>query len=260
MNARKNLIPALIAASGLFVCCQQKKLTEVVEVPLPAAEEKIRIGHPDEAVADPGAFEMYKLPYEYDALAPHIDAMTMEMHFSKHYLTYTNNLNRLLDSTELAKIPIEEIFKRLDMSNMDLRNNLGGYYNHTLFFETMAPKKGGEPKDNALAAAIVKDFGSFANFRDQFEVAASRQFGSGWAWLLVDRYGKLQVTSSPNQDNPLMPQQAVPGKPILGLDVWEHAYYLGYQYKRKKYIEAFFNVIDWDKVSEKYDDAVRKGG
>ncbi|NMH26998.1 superoxide dismutase [Flavobacterium silvaticum] len=255
---KHNFIPALIIASGLLFSCQKKKLTEVVEVPLPTAEEKVTIGHPDEAVADPGAFEMYKLPFEYDELAPNIDAMTMEMHFSKHYLTYTNNLNRLLDSTELAKLPIEEIFKKLDMSNADLRNNLGGYYNHTLYWETIAPKKGGEPKDNALAAAISKDFGSFANFKESFENAASRQFGSGWAWLVVDRSGNLQVTSTPNQDNPLMPQATIPGKPILGIDVWEHAYYLGYQYKRKKYIDAFFNVINWDKVSEKYDDAVRK--
>lgn len=246
----------LLCISGL-IACQKKKLTEVVEVPLPAAEEKMTIGHPEDVAAQKGAFEMYKLPFEYDALAPNIDAMTMEMHYSKHYLTYTNNLNRLLDSTELAKIPIEDILKKLDMSNTDLRNNVGGYYNHTLLWQTIGPKAGGEPKDT-LAAAISKEFGSFGILKSKLETAAERQFGSGWAWLVVDRSGKLQVTSTVNQDNPLMPQSAVPGTPILGIDVWEHAYYLGYQYRRKKYIEAFFNVVDWDKVGEKYEEAIKK--
>lgn len=241
----------------LLLSCQKKKLTEVVEVPLPAAEEKMTIGHPDDVSAQEGAFEMYKLPFEYDALAPNIDAMTMEMHYSKHYLTYTNNLNQLLDSTDLAKLPLEEIFKKLDMSNAELRNNLGGYYNHTLFWEILGPKQGGEPKDT-LALAINKDFGSFSNFKAQFENAAEKQFGSGWAWLILNKAGKLQVTSTPNQDNPLMPQSPTPGTPILGLDVWEHAYYLGYQYRRKKYITSFFNVVNWEKVEEKYEAAIDK--
>ncbi|RZJ65753.1 MAG: superoxide dismutase [Flavobacterium sp.] len=247
----------LLLCFSFLISCQKKKLTEVVEVPLPAAEEKMTIGHPDDVSAQAGAFEMYKLPFQYDALAPNIDAMTMEIHYSKHYLTYTNNLNRLLDSTELAKIPIEDILKKLDMSNAELRNNLGGYYNHTLYWETIGPKAGGEPKDT-LAAAIKKEFGSFELLKSKLESAAERQFGSGWAWLVVDRSGKLQVTSTPNQDNPLMPQAVVPGKPILAIDVWEHAYYLGYQYRRKKYIEAFFNVVNWEKVGEKYEEAVKK--
>jgi Fe-Mn family superoxide dismutase len=253
---KTNLLLLCFSLLALF-SCHKKRLTEVVEVPLPSAEQKMTIGHPDDVSAEQGAFEMYKLPFEYDALAPNIDAMTMEMHYSKHYLTYTNNLNRLLDSTELAKAPITEIFKKLDMNNADLRNNLGGYYNHTLFWETIAPKHGGEPKDT-LANAIIKDFGSFANFKTQFTNVAERQFGSGWAWLIVNKTGKLRVTGTPNQDNPLMPQAVVPGTPILGLDIWEHAYYLGYQYKRKKYIEAFFNVINWDKVQEKYEEAIKK--
>lgn len=247
----------LLLCFSSLISCQKKKLTEVVEVPLPAAEEKVTIGHPDDVSADEGAFEMYKLPFQYDALAPHIDALTLEVHYSKHYLTYTNNLNRLLDSTELAKIPIEDILKKLDMGNSELRNNVGGYYNHTLYWETIGPKAGGEPKDT-LAQAIKRDFGSFEMFKTKFEIAAERQFGSGWAWLVVDRSGKLQVTSTANQDNPLMPQSAVPGKPILGIDVWEHAYYLGYQYKRKRYIDAFFKVINWEKVGEKYEEAIAK--
>ena len=137
------------------------------------------------------------------------------------------------------------------MSNADLRNNAGGYYNHTLFFEGMAPKSGGEPKDT-LATVITRDFGSFEVFKNQFSDAAEKQFGSGWAWLVVDKAGKLSVTATANQDNPLMPNQAVKGTPILCLDVWEHAYYLDYQYKRKKYIEAFFKVINWKKVTDRY--------
>ena len=216
-----------------FSSCKRKKYTEVVEVPLPTAEEKMTIGIPDDVKAEAGAFEVFKLPYGYDALAPNIDAMTMEMHYSKHYLTYNNNLNKALAGTEQESIPIEDIFKKLDMSNSDLRNNLGGYYNHTLFFNCIGPKAGGKPSDT-LASAIDKDFGSFDNFKIKFEDAANKQFGSGWVWLIVDKSGKLQVTSTPNQDNPLMPRAEIPGQPILALDLWEHAYYLNYQYKRKK--------------------------
>ena len=236
--------------------CKRKKYTEVVEVPLPTAEEKMTIGIPDDVKAEAGAFEVFKLPYGYDALAPNIDAMTMEMHYSKHYLTYTNNLNKALAGTEQESIPIEDIFKKLDMSNSDLRNNLGGYYNHTLFFNCISPKAGGKPSDT-LASAIDKDFGSFDNFKIKFEDAANKQFGSGWVWLIVDKSGKLQVTSTPNQDNPLMPRAEIPGQPILALDLWEHAYYLNYQYKRKKYIDAFFNIIYWKKVGEKYEEALK---
>jgi Fe-Mn family superoxide dismutase len=255
----KNLV--LIVLSSIFFLsigsCKRKKYTEVVEVPLPSKEEKMTIGLPEDVKADAGAFELLKLPYNYDALAPNIDAMTMELHYSKHYLTYTNNLNKALAGTELESLPIEEIFKKLDLNNADLRNNLGGYYNHTLYFDIMAPKAGGKPSDT-LASAIDKDFGSFDNFKIQFEDAATKQFGSGWAWLIVDKAGKLQVTSTPNQDNPLMPRALVAGTPILAIDVWEHAYYLNYQNKRKKYIEAFFNVINWKKVGEKYEEAIKK--
>ncbi len=253
---RKSALLLLGCATVLF-SCQQKKLTEVVEVPLPAAEEKMTIGKPEDAVADEGAFAMYKLPFQYDALAPNLDAMTMEMHYGRHYLTYTNNLNRLLDSTENEKLPIEEIFKKLNMSDLELRNNLGGYYNHTLYFETLRAKSQGAPKDT-LATAIKRDFGSFELFQTKLEDAAERQFGSGWAWLVTDKAGRLQVCATPNQDNPLMPGMPVKGTPILGIDVWEHAYYLGYQYRRKKYISNFFNLIDWNKVSERYEAAIKK--
>ena len=240
-----------------LISCNNKELTEVVEVPLPTAAEKVALGHPEDVKADAGTFQMHTLPYQYDALSPHIDARTMELHYSKHYLTYTNNLNRAIEGTELATLTIEEILKKMDMSNASLRNNAGGYYNHNVFWDSMAPKAGGEPTDT-LATAINRDFGSYEIFKTAFEDAAEKQFGSGWAWLVVDRSGKLYVSSTPNQDNPLMPQATVSGTPILALDVWEHAYYLNYQYKRKKYIEAFFKVINWKKVGEKYEDALRK--
>lgn len=248
---------------GVFVLflysCQKKKLTEInVEVPLPTNEAKTTlIGNPDDVTAAEGAFEMLKLPYKYDDLAPSIDAMTMEMHYSKHYLTYTNNFNKALTGTELESLPIEEIFKKMDMDNPDLRNNAGGYYNHTLFFELLSPKAPAKPTDT-LAAAIDKTFGSFENFKTQFSNAAEKQFGSGWAWLVVDKTGTLQICSTPNQDNPLMTRQVVKGQPILCLDVWEHAYYLGYQYKRRKYIDSFFTIINWKKVQEKYEAAISK--
>lgn len=241
-----------ISLTFLFPSCQRKKLTEVVEVPLPSAEEKVTIGHPDDVSAESGQFALAKLPYEYNALMPSIDILTMEVHYSKHYLTYTNNLNKLVAADpNMVDLAIEDILKKLDMSNADLRNNAGGYYNHTLFFEGMAPKSGGEPKDT-LATVITRDFGSFEVFKNQFVDAAEKQFGSGWAWLVVDKAGKLSVTATANQDNPLMPNQTIKGTPILCLDVWEHAYYLDYQYKRKKYIEAFFKVINWKKVTDRY--------
>ena len=249
----------ILFMSGLLLVlfsCNNKKLTEVVEVPLPSKEEKMLIGSPEDVKAEDGTLKMLALPYSYEALAPHIDALTMELHYSKHYLTYTNNLNKAIAGTELEQLPIEDLLKKLDVSNADLRNNAGGYYNHGLFWENMAPKSSGKPKDS-LAVAINRDFGSFEGFRNQFAEAASKQFGSGWAWLVTDKAGKLQITSTANQDNPLMPNAVIKGTPILALDVWEHAYYLNYQYKRKKYIDAFFNVINWKKVGERYDEAIK---
>lgn len=246
----------LILMLFFLFACNKKKLTEVVEVPLPSKEEKILIGSPDDVKAEDGIFQMDKLPYSYEALAPHIDALTMELHYSKHYLTYTNNLNKAIIGSEMEELTIEEVLKKLDVSNADLRNNAGGYYNHGFFWQSMAPKSGGQPKDS-LAIAINRDFGSFDQFKNQFQDAASKQFGSGWVWLISDKSGQLQITSTANQDNPLMSNSTVKGTPLLTLDVWEHAYYLHYQYKRKKYIEAFFNVINWKKVGERYDELLK---
>ena len=239
-----------------LLSCNKKKYTEVVEVPLPTAQEKISVGIPDDVKAEDGAFQLEKLPYGYDALAPHISALTLEMHYSKHYLTYTNNLNKAIAGTPLENLTIEEVLSRLDLNDDAIRNNAGGFYNHSMYWKCMGPKAGGQPK-GALSDAITKDFGSFENFVTAFKDAATTQFGSGWAWLVVDRSGKLQVTSTQNQDNPLMRNAIIQGTPILALDVWEHAYYLDYQYKRKNYIDAFFNVINWNKVEENYDATIK---
>jgi len=197
------------------------------------------------------SFELPNLPYAHDALEPHIDARTMEIHHGKHHAGYTAKLNAAVEGTANEGKSITDILKGLDMSNGALRNNGGGYYNHNLFWEVMTPNGGGTPSGD-LAAAIDKAYGSFEGFKDAFSNAAATQFGSGWAWLCVHKGGAVEVCSTPNQDNPLMPGVSCEGTPILGLDVWEHAYYLNYQNRRPDYINAFFNVIKWDKVSELY--------
>ncbi len=213
-------------------------------------------GNPADVKADPGAFEMISLPYAYDALEPFIDARTMEIHFSKHHLAYTNNLNKAIAGTQMEKMSIEEILNKLDLENKAVRNNGGGYYNHNFFWQIMGPGKGGEPTGK-LAEAVSKDFGSFAEFKTQFTDAAMKQFGSGWAWLLADEKGQLRIASTANQDNPLMTRLGIKGSPVLAIDVWEHAYYLKYQNKRKDYVEAFFQIINWDKVTENYESALK---
>lgn len=197
------------------------------------------------------SFKLPKLPYAFDALEPNIDAKTMEIHYSKHHQGYTDNLNKAIAGTKLENNSIEDILKNLDMSNNAVRNNGGGYYNHNLFWEVMSPQGGGKPSGE-LATAIDSAFGSFDSFKEKFSEAAKTRFGSGWAWLCVHKGGKLEVCSTPNQDNPLMPDTGCEGYPILGLDVWEHAYYLKYQNKRPDYVSAFWNVINWDKISKLY--------
>ncbi len=197
------------------------------------------------------AFELPALPYAYDALEPHIDARTMEIHHSKHHNGYTTNLNNAIAGTELEGQPILNLLADMDMNNGALRNNGGGYFNHSLFWEVMSPDGGGEPTGE-LAEAINAAYGSFEAFKDAFSKAAATRFGSGWAWLCAHEGGKVEVCSSANQDNPLMPGIGCGGAPILGLDVWEHAYYLNYQNRRPDYINAFFSVINWDKVSENF--------
>ena len=196
------------------------------------------------------AFELPSLPYAADALEPHIDTRTMEIHHGKHHNGYTTKLNAAVEGTALEGSSIDAILSGLDMGNAALRNNGGGYYNHCLFWEIMGPDAGEMSAE--LSQAIDKAFGSFEGFKDAFSKAAAAQFGSGWAWLCAHDDGSLEVCGTPNQDNPLMPNVGCGGTPVLGLDVWEHAYYLNYQNRRPDYIEAFFHVVNWSEVSKRY--------
>lgn len=254
---KKNIVRFSILTSLLALfSCNDNKLTEVVEVPLPTKEEKITIGSPDDVKAEAGSFALTKLPFSYDGLAPDIRSFTLETHYSKHYLSYTNNFNKEIVSTEFENMPIEDILKKMDLSNAKLRQNAGGYYNHTLYFDILTAKEQ-TPKDT-LVGSINKEFGSYDNLTNQFKSQAEKQFGSGWVWLVVDRYGKLQITSTDNQDNPLMKNALIPGTPIMGIDLWEHAYYLDYQNRKGSYIDAFYKHINWEKVNENYKEALKK--
>lgn len=197
-------------------------------------------------------FQLPPLPYSFNALEPHVDAKTMEIHHGKHHAGYTNNLNAAIEGTPLEGKTIEEILAHVSKQSPAVRNNGGGYYNHCLFWEIMSPDGGGEPT-GALAAEINTRFGGFNEFKEAFSKAATTQFGSGWAWLMVDAAGALAVINTANQDNPLMDVSPLKGTPILGLDVWEHAYYLNYQNRRPDYVAAFWNVVNWAEVGKRYD-------
>jgi Fe-Mn family superoxide dismutase len=197
------------------------------------------------------AFELPKLDYAYDALEPHIDAKTMEIHHTKHHDKYTSTLNDSIKGTDFEKKSIEEILSTVSKAPSVIRNNAGGFYNHKLFWKWLSPKGGGQPTGELLNA-INKEFGSFDGLKEKFNKAAAGQFGSGWAWLIKSGNGNLVVTSTPNQDNTLMDLAEVKGSPILGLDVWEHAYYLKYQNRRPDYVNAFWNVVNWDEVNRRF--------
>jgi Fe-Mn family superoxide dismutase len=197
-----------------------------------------------------------ELPYGYSALEPYIDAQTMEIHYSKHHKAYFDNFVKAAAENKIDHLSLEDIFAKVSSFPAAIRNNGGGYYNHMLFWQVMGPDAGGQP-EGALMDAISKTFGSFDRFKAEFEAAAKTQFGSGWAWLAVDANGKLFVSQTPNQDNPLMDVAAKRGTPILALDVWEHAYYLKYQNRRPEYVGNFWNVVNWKKVAELYKEAVK---
>ena len=197
------------------------------------------------------SFELPKLPYSYEALEPNIDAKTMEIHYSKHHAAYTNNLNIAIQGTENEKKSIEDLLQNVSKLPIAVRNNGGGFFNHTLFWSVMKPNGGGLPTDD-LKDAIVKQFGSIDKFKETFSNAAATRFGSGWAWMFVNNKKELEIGSSPNQDNPLMDISEHKGIPILGLDVWEHAYYLKYQNRRPDYIGAFWNVINWEEIARRF--------
>ena len=196
------------------------------------------------------SFTLPNLPYAYDALEPHFDAMTMEIHHSKHHAGYTSNLNNAILGKPENDLPIDEILKNISKYSKAVRNNGGGFYNHSLFWSILSPNGGGKPSGD-LEKAILTSFGSFKAFQEEFNKAAATRFGSGWAWLCVEN-GKLEVCSTPNQDNPLMDDAGCSGIPILGLDVWEHAYYLKFQNRRPDYIQTFWNIVNWDEVSRRY--------
>ena len=201
-------------------------------------------------------FTLPNLPYAFDALEPSIDARTMEIHHDKHHAGYTTKLNAALEGTDMGDKSIEDILKNVGSSSTAVRNNGGGYYNHSLFWSVMSPNGGGKPSGQ-LAQAIDKAFGSYDSFKEKFSSAAGGQFGSGWAWLIVKNGGELAATSTPNQDNPLMDVVDEKGTPILGLDVWEHAYYLNYQNRRPDYVSAFFDVVNWQEVERRYQAAAK---
>ncbi len=208
------------------------------------------------------SYTLPPLAYDYAALEPHIDAQTMEIHYSRHHQTYVNNLNTALEGSEYAQWPLDDLLVKIESLPQPLRqavrNNGGGHANHSLFWQVMSPKGGGLPQ-GALAAAIDRDLGGFENFKTEFTKAAISRFGSGWAWLSVDYSGKLHVESSANQDSPLMQGIGSSNTPILGLDVWEHAYYLKYQNRRPEYIAAFYSVVDWDEVARRFAAATQPG-
>lgn len=248
-------LSAMILAFGMISCDHKESKDSTDPV---ATESTSTDGNSSEAVensadvkVDEGPFEMPALNYGYADMEKAIDAKTMEVHYSKHFLGYANNLNKAIKGTADESKSIEEILKGLDLKNAALRNNGGGYYNHVMYFATISPNGGGAPT-GPLAEAINRDFGSFDELKKQLSEAGAKQFGSGWAWLVSDASGKLSVGSTANQDNPLMPGQSISGTPIFGIDVWEHAYYLRYQNKRADYITAFFDIVDWNAVNENY--------
>lgn len=251
----KKLLLRITVFTLVFVGCQDKKLTEVVEVPLPdEAPAVVAIGNPDHVRVNEGTFPLYKIPYTYDALEPHLDTKTMELHYAKHYANYVNRANELIKGTSYERLATETILSQLSVNQAELRNQLGGYYNHTVWFKTLSAKP-----DEASAEfnqLINTHFGSLQELKSQLTAEATAVFGSGWAWLVITPTGKLAVTSTKNQDNPLMPGAAtVIGTPIFGIDVWEHSYYLKFNSNRGSYTQAVFEVTDWKKVEALYTEA-----
>ncbi|RFP65722.1 superoxide dismutase [Hymenobacter lapidiphilus] len=197
------------------------------------------------------AFELPALPYAFDALEPHIDAQTMQIHHDKHHQAYVTNLNNAIAGTDMEGKSLDELMQNIAAAPTAVRNNGGGHWNHSMFWQVLSPKGGGEPT-GAVAEAITKSFGGYEKFKEEFTKAAGTRFGSGWAWLCKQSDGSLTICSTPNQDNPLMPDAGCKGTPVLGLDVWEHAYYLKYQNKRPDYVAAFYNLINWDEVNKRF--------
>jgi len=246
----KSVIFLTVFAS--IVSCKKDTLVEVVDVPAtPIVAIEQKGGKPSDLKAAEGAFELYALPFSYQALEPHVDATTMELHYAKHLLPYVNALNKSVLGKKYESMEIVDILKNLNFSDVDVRNNAGAVYNHNFFFDSMAPKAGGEP-EGELLDAINRDFGSFDEFVRQFSETSVKLQGSGWTWLLSDKYGRLRIITTPNNDSPQTKGLGIVGIPLLNLDVWEHAYYLKFQNKKREYANTFFSVVNWDKVAERY--------
>lgn len=242
----------ILLLSILFLSCKNDNNLIEVQLPEPEIETSVKYGNPANVKTNGGTFQLFKIAYPYKALEPIIDGRTMEIHYSKHYLGYTNKLNKLVEeSKEWEEKSIEEILSNVNDKNQDLKNNAGGYYNHSLYFEILTPKGAKKPKAELLEA-INTDFVSFNIFKNKFISDANNHFGSGWIWLIITKGGKLEIVTTNNQDNPIMQDAKVKGKPILAIDLWEHAYYLQYQNNRKSYVEGIVEEINWDKVEKKY--------
>lgn len=245
----------LLYTSSIFfvlVSCKKDTLVEVVDVPAtPIVAIEQKGGKPSDLKAIEGAFELYVLPFDYKSLEPNIDATTMELHYAKHLLPNVNALNKAVIGTKYEVMDLVTILKNLNFSDTDIRNYVGSVYNHNFYFESITPKGGGRPEGDLLDA-IDRDFGSFDEFVDKFADTSVRLNGSGWTWLLSDKYGRLRIITTSNNDSPQMKGLGITGIPLLCLDMWEHAYYLKFQNKKKEYANTFFSVVNWDKVEERY--------
>lgn len=251
MIKNKSMLP-LFAATLTVLACKKDTLVEVVDVPskpIVAIEQKG--GKPSDLKATEGAFELYQLPYNYNALEPHVDAATLELHYAKHLLPYVNGLNKSVIGTKYEVLDLVSIFKNIAFKDADVRNYAGAVYNHNFYFEAIAPKAGGLPEGEILDA-INKDFGSYDEFVKAFSDVAVKLNGSGWVWLMSDKYGRLRIITTPNNDAPQMKGLGITGVPLLCLDMWEHAYYLKFQNKKREYANTFFSILNWSKVAERY--------
>lgn len=256
----KKIILSTTLLSIILVSCTDEKKLQEIQIPDAPAQETTQtvtsdFGNPADVKAE-GKFQMKGLKYGYNALEKAIDPQTVAIHYGKHHVGYANNLNKAIAGTDLESKSIEDILTTLDVNNAAVRNNAGGYYNHNLYWDILAQNPG--EMSEALAKAITENFGSKDELVKQLKDAGTKQFGSGWAWLVVTKDGKLAVTATANQDNPLMPNATVKGTPILGIDVWEHAYYLNYQNKRADYLDKIFDIVDWKSVSDYYTKATTK--
>ncbi|MGH2665210.1 superoxide dismutase [Flavobacterium sp.] len=251
MKSNQLFITAVVLSA--MVSCKKDTLHEVVDVPAtPIVAVKQKGGKPTDVKAAEGVFPIIELPYGYNALEPNFDALTTEIHYSKHLLGYVNSLNKSIVGTKYEILELDAILKNLNASDAVVRNNAGAVYNHNFFFEGIGPGSGKEP-EGALLESINKDFGSFEEFRNQFTETSLRFVGAGWTWLVSDKTGKLKIVNTANNDNPLMKNLGITSVPIMNLDLWEHAYYLKFQNRKREYVNTFFSVINWDKIEKRYD-------